>query len=135
MRTLTLAFLAAIAASAPVSAMAQGDLAGSTWLAEDIMGAGVVDRAQSTLQPLPDGRVAGSSGCNRYTGKGTIAGGKVDIGLLATTRMACPPGIMEQEDRFLKALAASRRYEIGPEGLMRFFDEAGAVTVRFSRMK
>jgi putative lipoprotein len=135
MRTLTLAFLAAIAASAPVPALAQSDLTGSTWLAEDIMGAGVIDRVQSTLQPLADGRVAGSSGCNRFTGKGTLSGGKVEIGLLATTRMACPPAVMNQEDKFLKALAASRRYEIGPEGLMRFFDDAGAVTVRFSRMK
>ena len=135
MRTLTLAFLAGLAAAAPMRASAQSDLTGSTWLAEDIMGAGVVDRVQSTLQPMPDGRIAGSGGCNRFTGKGVIANGKVDIGLLATTRMACPPAVMDQEDKYLKALAASKRYEIGPEGLMRFFDEAGIVTVRFSRMK
>lgn len=134
MRTLTLAFLAAMAAAATPGA-AQTDLTGSTWLAEDILGAGVVDRVQSTLQPLPEGRIAGSGGCNRFTGKGVIASGKVEIGLLATTRMACPPAVMTQEDKYLKALAASKRYEIGPEGLMRFFDEAGAVTVRFSRMK
>ncbi|MBX9759844.1 MAG: META domain-containing protein [Beijerinckiaceae bacterium] len=139
MRMLTLAFLATIAAAAgPVAttpATAQADLIGSSWLAEDIMGAGVVDRAQSTLQPMPEGRIAGSGGCNRFTGKGVIAGGKVEIGLLATTRMACPPALMMQEDKYLKALAASKRYEIGPEGLMRFYDGAGAVTVRFSRMK
>ena len=135
MRTLTLAFLAALAASAPASVIAQTDLTGSTWLAEDIMGAGVVDRAQSTLQPMPDGRIAGSGGCNRFTGKGVVASGKVEIGLLATTRMACPPAVMDQEDKYLKALAASKRYEIGPDGLMRFFNEAGGVTLRFSRMK
>jgi heat shock protein HslJ len=48
--------------------------------------------------------------------------------------MACAPAVMAQEDKFLKALSASKRYEISPQGLMRFFDQAGAVTVRFSRI-
>jgi putative lipoprotein len=133
MRTLTLAFLAGLAAAAP--AMAQTDLTGTSWLAEDIMGAGVVDRAQSTLQPLPDGRIAGSSGCNRFTGKGVLREGTVEIGLLATTRMACPPAVMNQESKYLKALAASRRYEVGRDGLLRFYDGAGQLMVRFSRLK
>ena len=140
MRTLTLAFLAALAATpamtcAPVPALAQADPAGSTWLAEDIMGGGVIDRAQSTLRLLPEGRVAGSSGCNRFTGKGLVSAGKVEIGLLATTRMACPPAVMDQESRYLKALAASKRYEIGSDGLMRFYDGSGATTLRFSRRR
>lgn len=133
MRASTLAFLAALAATFP--AASQSDLTGSNWLAEDIMGGGVVDRAQSTLQPLPDGRVAGSSGCNRFNGSGVISGGKVAIGLLATTRMACPEALMAQETKYLKALAASTRYEIGDDGLLRFYDATGALTVRFSRMK
>ena len=133
MRTLTLAFLAALAATSP--AASQTDLTGSNWLAEDIMGGGGVDRAQSTLQPLPEGRVAGSSGCNRFSGSGVVSGGKVTIGLLATTRMACPAALMNQESKYLKALAASTRYEIGADGLLRFYDATGAVTVHFSRLK
>ena len=133
MRTSTLAFLAALAATFP--AASQTDLTGSHWLAEDIMGGGVVDRAQSTLQPLPDGRVAGSSGCNRFNGSGVISGGKVVIGALATTRMACPEALMAQESKYLKALAASTRYELGADGLLRFYDATGTVTVQFSRLK
>ncbi|MFN3892904.1 MAG: META domain-containing protein [Beijerinckiaceae bacterium] len=133
MRMITLAFLVSLAATG--AAMAQSDLTGSAWLAEDIMGRGVVDRAQSTLQPLPDGRVAGSSGCNRFNGKGAVSHGKVEIGPLATTRMACPPALMDQETRYLKALAASRRYDIREDGLLRFYDETGALTIRFSRLK
>ena len=133
MRLLTLAVIAGIGASTP--GLAQTDLTGSTWIAEDIMGAGVIDRAQSTLQPLPDGRVAGSGGCNRFTGKGVISGGQVEIGLLATTRMACPSAVMNQEAKYLKALASSKRYEIAPDRKMRFYDDAGAVTVRFSSVK
>lgn len=133
MRVSTLAFLAALAALSPAGA--QVDLTGSDWLAEDILGAGVVDRVRSTFQALPDGRVAGSSGCNRFAGKGIVSGGKVAIGTLATTRMACPEALMNQETRYLKALAASTRYEIGGDGLLRFYDETGTVTVRFSRLK
>ncbi len=133
MRTLTLAFLAGLAATAP--AMSQTDLTGTSWLAEDIMGAGVVDRAQSTLQPLPEGRITGSSGCNRFTGQGVLREGRVEIGLLATTRMACPPAVMNQEAKYLRALAASKRYEVGQDGLLRFYDGAGQLTVRFSRLK
>jgi heat shock protein HslJ len=133
MRLFTLAVVIGLGASAPC--IAQADLTGSTWLAEDIMGAGVIDRAQSTLQSLPDGRVAGSGGCNRFTGKGVIGGGKVEIGLLATTRMACPPALMDQEAKYLKALASSKRYELAPDGKMRFYNDAGTVTVRFSLMK
>lgn len=140
MRTLTLAFLAALAATpamtcAPVPALAQADPAASTWLAEDIMGRGVIDRAQSTLRLLPEGRIAGSGGCNRFTGKGLVSAGKVEIGLLATTRMACPPAVMDQETRYLRALAASKRYEIGSDGLMRFYDGSGAPILRFSRQR
>lgn len=132
MRRMTIALLVAVTATPAVS---QTDPTGSTWLAEDIGGAGVVDRAQSTLQLLPEGRVAGSSGCNRFTGAGMVRDGQVTIGLLATTRMACPPAVMDQESKFLKALAASRRYTIATDGLIRFYDGAGALTVRFSRLK
>jgi putative lipoprotein len=127
-----LAFLAALAATFP--AASQTDLTGSHWLAEDIMGGGVVDRAQSTLQPLPDGRVAGSSGCNRFNGSGVISGGKVAIGALATTRMACPPAIMDQEQKFLAALGKAARYETTSSGALILRDSRGAALMRFTRM-
>lgn len=108
------------------------ELEGYVWIAEDIAGAGVVDRARSTLQ-VREGRIAGSSGCNRYTGSGRFENGEVRIGKLAVTRMACPPALMDQEAKFLKALSASHRYEIGAEGLLRLYDGSGAATLRFSR--
>jgi len=108
------------------------DIEGFVWLAEDIAGAGVVDRARSTLQ-VREGRIAGSSGCNRYTGSGRLENGEVRIGKLAVTRMACPPALMDQEAKFLKALSASQRYEIGADGLLRLYDGGGAATLRFSR--
>jgi heat shock protein HslJ len=49
--------------------------------------------------------------------------------------MACPEALMAQESKYLKALAASTRYELGADGLLRFYDATGTVTVRFSRLK
>ena len=47
-------------------------------------------------------RIAGGSGCNRYMGSITAGDmpGDLTIGLLAGTMMACPPEIMELEDRY-----------------------------------
>jgi heat shock protein HslJ len=122
---LTISFSGALPARA-------SDLDGFVWIAEDIAGGGVVDRARSTLQ-VREGRIAGSSGCNRYTGSGRFENGEVRIGAVATTRMACPPALMDQEAKFLKALAAAQRYEIGADGMLRLYNESGAATLRFSR--
>jgi heat shock protein HslJ len=56
----------------------------------------------------PDGTIAGSSGCNHYSGSYTVDGNKLTVGPVATTQMACTvPQINDQEMQFLAALAAS----------------------------
>lgn len=50
--------------------------------------------------------VSGSSGCNRFWGSYTADGGSITIGPVASTRMACPEDLMEQEQLFLAALAS-----------------------------
>ena len=42
------------------------------WLVEDIGGAGVIDRAQATIEIGKDGSVSGSTSVNRYNGRATI---------------------------------------------------------------
>jgi len=44
-----------------------------------------------------DGTLTGFSGCNTYSGPYTVTGNQIQIGPLASTRMACgdPPGAME----------------------------------------
>lgn len=84
------------------------------WLAEDIRGGGVMDRLQSTLEVRPGGRVAGSGGCNRYAGTVQLAGDAMSFGPLVSTRMACPPAAMNQEQKFLGALAAVRSWRVDP---------------------
>ncbi|WP_280383977.1 META domain-containing protein [Nocardia wallacei] len=62
-----------------------------------------LDDAHPTLTIAPDGQVTGSAGCNRMMGTAEIAGGDATF-RIATTRMACPPEVMEVEQQVLTAL-------------------------------
>jgi heat shock protein HslJ len=108
------------------------DLAGTSWIVEDIDGRGVIDILQSTLRFETDERVAGTAGCNPYFGSVTLDGSAISFGPLGVTRMACPTAIMDQEDRFLKALAKAKRFET-KEGLLFFFGDEPVPVLRFSR--
>jgi len=108
------------------------DLAGTSWIAENIDGRGVIDYLQSTLRFKTDERVAGKAGCNRYFGSVSLDGGAISFGPLGATRMACPPAIMDQEDRFLMALANAKRFETR-DGLLFIFGDEAAPLLRFSR--
>jgi heat shock protein HslJ len=115
-------------------ALAQEPLVGSRWLAEDISGSRVIDRVQARLEVLAEGRIAGHSGCNSFTGAGVLSDGIVELGALATTRKACPPAIMNQEQAFLSALSKAASYETMSNGGLILRDSRGAALVRFTRM-
>lgn len=86
------------------------DLAGTNWIAKTVAGQSVPDDIALTLEFASADRIGGRSGCNRYTGPIRVADGKLEIGSLATTRMACPPAQMHMETAFLAALAGARRF-------------------------
>jgi putative lipoprotein len=52
-----------------------------------------------------DGVVRGYTGCNQYSAPYTVDGDSLDIGELATTRMACEPPRDEVERQYIRALA------------------------------
>ncbi len=104
------------------------------WLAEDIDGRGVVDRAQSTLEIAEDGTVSGSTAVNRFGGKATIDGNSITFGPLATTRRAGPPALMDQEARFTRALEATNKFRIDQNGLLYFLDAEDKPRIRFSKL-
>ena len=51
-----------------------------------------------------DGKVAGSTGCNRFTASYTVDGDALELGQIATTRMACPPPADAVERDYTAAL-------------------------------
>lgn len=62
---------------------------------------------------LTEGRVTGTTGCNRLTGRVRADGQRVQFGPLATTRMACPGDAGTYESAFLNALQTPLTYRIG----------------------
>jgi heat shock protein HslJ len=55
------------------------------------------DPSGYTITLGPDGRLTGRSDCNRIMGSYTLAGNRVTIGPLASTRVLCPPGSLERD--------------------------------------
>ncbi|MDA5194317.1 META domain-containing protein [Govanella unica] len=88
------------------------------WMAEDIGGQGIVDHSQATLQFMADGRLAGQASCNRYFGGYTRDGFTLSFSHMGMTKMACPPAVMDQEDRFLAILNQVTAYEQTSDGAL-----------------
>jgi heat shock protein HslJ len=79
-----------------------------------------------------DGRLSGNSGCNTYSASYQTDGNKITIGPAATTRMACEPAVMEQEQQYLAALATAATYRIDGSKLeLRTAD--GALAANFAK--
>jgi heat shock protein HslJ len=88
-----------------------GALAGDEWRlvrwTADGTPVALVQGPKVTFAVTPEGNVSGSASVNRYIGKMTLTdGGKVTWGGgFGTTRRAGPPQFMDQETRYLAALA------------------------------
>lgn len=105
-------------------------LVGTEWRLEDLLGGGVIDNSNITLKLAADGSAAGSGGCNRYFGTWKQAGGKLTMGQMGATRMACAPALMNQEDKFLKALEGDSAYAFSADGALVVTTAAGPLTFR-----
>ncbi len=104
------------------------------WLAEDIGGKGVLDRAQSTLVLGKDGAVTGSGGCNRLMAKVRFERSGIAISDLAATRRLCEEPLNKQEMRFFKALTAARQWQLDDAtGKLTLLDNDDRVLVVLSR--
>lgn len=103
------------------------NLAGSEWGF-----AGGTGKAARFVQFRSDGKVGGHSGCNRFMGTYTRKDDTLTIGPLATTRMACPPEVMEREQQFL-AMLSSVRYAEGTHLKLILKDGEGSVLAELVR--
>jgi putative lipoprotein len=89
---------------APPTPVSPATLGGAAWQLEDLVGRGVIDNSHVTLQFMADGKVAGSGGCNRYSGSVAFKGLQIKFTPMASTMMACVPALMDQETRYFDAL-------------------------------
>jgi heat shock protein HslJ len=108
------------------------DLTGTRWLVEDLEGAGVLDRLQSTLEFPEPGAATGNLGCNRFTATWQQSGPGLRFGAVASTRKMCPPAVMDQEQRYAGVLERSRGALLD-EPFLYLLDDRGARLARLIR--
>jgi heat shock protein HslJ len=107
-------------------------LVGPTWRLVSVEGSPAVPGTRVTAVFGEDNRVTGSAGCNRYLGRAAAAGARLDVGVLASTRMYCGgDGVMAQEQAYLAALEKTTTYRIVATGL-ELGPAPGVVTLVFT---
>ncbi len=111
-------------------------LIGTEWWVEDIAGGGVIDNSRTTIGFPEDQRVAGSTGCNNYTGDIAIYADRMTFGVLAGTRRACVPALGNQEVKFYSTVDKVKSWMVTNGGqTLVLKDEAGDAVIRASRVK
>jgi heat shock protein HslJ len=95
------------------------NLEGTTW---KLVRWGNPDNLKSPLAggditaQFSQGRIGGSSGCNRYSGSYTTKENQLKLGAVAATKMACLDELMNQESKFFVALDGAKYYKFNAQG-------------------
>jgi heat shock protein HslJ len=122
--------LAAAQAAAPAAAPA---LEGPVWRLTDVRGldAGLLPTGpQSVTAQFQNGRVSGFSGCNRFFGSYTSQQGRLVIGQVGASMMACEPAAMKVEGAVTRAIAGTFHPLLAGDRLT-LQSEAGEPVMRF----
>lgn len=97
--------------SEPLGPRSLRDLEGITWTLTRFGQDEAVPDGIHITAGFTAGRISGTAGCNRYFASVTEAGpGEVKVGLVGSTKMACPPPVMQVEDRYLRMLQQVHRF-------------------------
>ncbi len=103
------------------------------WRAEDIGGSAVVSGSEVTMMLGTDGKIGGKSGCNGYSANYQMTGEMLNVyPPMIGTRMACPPALMTQENRYRTLIETAQSVRTTPEGWL-IIASADGTTSRFSR--
>lgn len=92
-------------------------LGGTSWTLTELDGAAPEAGSPATLEFLADGSVAGTTGCNRYFGGFTADAASLTFGQMGSTKMACEPALMEQENRYLEVIGRAASYAVAGDTL------------------
>lgn len=85
-------------------------LSGPEMAITSIAGKPVIPNSKVTIK-FEDGRVSGAASCNRFMGGYTMGDGvSIQLSQMASTMMACPDALMQQEALLLETLADVTSY-------------------------
>ena len=93
----------------------------------------ILDRSRARLDFRSDGALVGHTSCNEMRAPYTLERDRLRVGPVVTTRRACGPLAMEQEDRILTALEAAATARVRPDGLLELRDASGRGVLRGTR--
>ena len=109
----------------PVNAGAPAELVGK-WDLQTIHGKEVLEDGETMLEFNDEGRMAARAGCNSIMSSYELAKDGISFGQGATTMMACPEPLMEQEQKFIKAMETVSDYRFDGDAV-NFLDASGNV--------
>lgn len=109
----------------------KSELIGS-WTVEFIDEHPVIDNSPAFIQFTEENMVSGNSSCNRFTGSYAFSETQLSFGQAATTRMACPQILMEQEQHFLVALSKVAQVKL-ENGMLELIAADGTLVFKASR--
>jgi heat shock protein HslJ len=104
--------LDAVASGIAPTRLSLAAISGVDWTLDRWTWDEAVPKGISVTLRVDTARVTGLAACNRYVASATEGSspGEVSIGAAATTRLACPAGPMQAEQRFLEQLGGVTRY-------------------------
>lgn len=90
----------------------QGNTMIGSWEVVTIGEKMLTEKNKPTLMFLEDGKIAGSTGCNKYNATFTQTNDELDISRVVSTRRACAQdSVMMQEVAFLNAIRTASQLE------------------------
>lgn len=112
---LTAALLLGLAACGGDSVEATG-LSDGAWVVERI-GERKMTAPAPTIEFRKDGRFGGLASCNSYGGAYQASEGRLSLSGMFSTKMACAPELMAQEQALFDALGSGGGYRLGSASL------------------
>ena len=111
----------------------EADITQGVWSISAIEDRPTLFPSRTELVFYPDGRMSASVGCNRLIGGYRRHGGILSFGRLASTRLACPEGVSEQEQQFNAVLPRVDQFMLDAEAGRLTLYAAGTPVLRARR--
>lgn len=92
-----------------------------------------IDESEVTININANGKLGGHSGCNVYGGSYSVSNGKLKIGDLISTMMACEEPSMQFEQLFTQTLQNAEKFSV-KDGLLTITDQKTHNFLRFKRV-
>ena len=108
------------------------ELEGTTWELTAIPGQELPAEVSITAE-FSEGQIAGSAGCNSYSGSYQTNADQIVFGEMIRTLMAClePEGVMELESAYIDSLLQTQTYQVD-ENTLQLINAQGEALI-FSR--